>query len=70
MEYLYNCIRQQIISIALRSTDKKAHVLKFNNGNANRVVNVTLLNTPEVYLIVKAVILYFFFAGIVSEFIV
>ena len=27
MEYLYNCIRQQIISIALRSTDKKAHVL-------------------------------------------
>ena len=38
MEYLYNCIRQQIISIALRSTDKKAHMLKFNNGNANRMI--------------------------------
>ena len=45
----YTIILHQRISNALRPTDKKAHLLLFNNGNANLVFNVTLSITPNFY---------------------
>ena len=46
---------EDINNIALRPTDEKAHVLLFNNGNANPLVNIMLFNIPNFYLIVTTV---------------